>query len=59
MPKVSLEVLAVVEDALKRYRMAVDATNLKAGVKGTYIRGASQFVRWLDGDFEPGERLKN
>lgn len=56
MPKKRLgsECLRQVEDALESYRKEVAASDLAPNTKRTYLRHAETFVRWLDGDFEPG-----
>ena len=58
MPKrrVTRECLKQVQDALETYREEVEATNLGPSTKGTYLRHAETFVRWLDGNFDPGRR---
>ena len=52
--RVTRECLKQVQDALETYREEVEARNLKPSTKETYLRHAETFVRWLDGDFEPG-----
>ncbi len=57
MTRISPECLSQVRKALKAYREEVEATNLTHDTKGTYLRHAESFVRWLDGDFEPGSKV--
>lgn len=58
MPRVSVDVLNAVKDALGRYESEVEDSPLRRNAKDTYILHARHFVRWLDGDFEPGARLR-
>ena len=58
MPKINREVLARVKEALDQYEVEVTASGLAPTSKKTYILHSSQFVRWLDDDFEPGATLK-
>ena len=58
MPKVSHEVLAAVENAVKQYEQEVKSTALAQLSKATYLLHARHFVRWLDDDFEPGATLR-
>lgn len=57
MTHISPECLSQVRKALEAYREEVEATNLTHDTKGTYLRHAESFVRWLDGDFEPGSKV--
>ena len=43
-----------VRNALERYREEVEGASLASDTKRTYMRHAETFVRWLEGDFEPG-----
>jgi hypothetical protein len=56
MPKVSLEALREVQQALERYEAEVEATNLTEDSKQTYLGHTRHFVRWLNDDFIPGEK---
>lgn len=47
-----------VQAALIDYESAVNESSLKDSSKFTYLLHAHHFVRWLDNDFEPGERLR-
>ncbi len=58
MPKVNLEVLRSVQNALEDYKKAVSDTALSPRSKETYLLHAEHFVRWLDDDFEPGATLE-
>ena len=55
MPKVNLEVLRSVQNALEDYKKTVSDTALSPRSKETYILHAEHFVRWLDNDFERGQ----
>ena len=55
--KVSSRALCEIEAALKEYENEVNATNLAKNSKETYLSHANHFVRWLKGEFEPGERV--
>lgn len=57
MPKISGESLYQVQAALENYEEAVNATAMTVESKKTYLLHARQFVRWLNGDFEPGATL--
>jgi hypothetical protein len=56
--RMSAAALIEVERALERYEAEVNATPLKELAKTTYLLHARNFVRWLNGDFEPGARLR-
>jgi hypothetical protein len=57
MAEISAEALRQVEQALARYSNVCEANLGTRNSKETYYRYAEQFVRWLKGDFNPGERL--
>lgn len=46
-----------IESKLKAYIEEVNATDLRETTKQTYITHATNFVRWINGDFEPGARI--
>lgn len=48
--------LEEVKAALGEYEKEVESTSLARKTKDTYLRHAQTFVRWLEGDFEPGSR---
>ena len=52
------ETLAEIDAALERYLQEVDAKPLAFTTKVTYKLHASNFVRWLHGDFEPGGNVQ-
>ena len=58
MPKVSPAALKEVQDALEQYRKEVAATLMTPSTKDTYLLHSTNFVRWLDDDFEPGATLE-
>ena len=45
-----------VREAFEDYRAEIEASNLAAASKATYLRHAETFVRWVEGDFQPGAR---
>ena len=47
-----------IQDALKLYEEAIAESLMTDKSKATYIRHARHFVRWLDDDFTPGDRLR-
>jgi hypothetical protein len=55
-PRITTPALSEVQDALKAYWAALDASELSEGSKGIYMDMAENFVRWLKGDFSPGSR---
>jgi hypothetical protein len=55
-PQLSPSTLAEVQTALKAYYDAVETSDLSQSSQATYIDMASNFVRWLSGDFSPGCR---
>ena len=57
MPKITSQALRQVQDALGQYEIRVEASSLARNSKVTYLLHARNFVRWLDDDFEPGDRL--
>lgn len=54
MRQIPPESLQDVVAALKRYKREVEQSKLKPSTKRTYLLHASNFVRWLQGDFSPG-----
>ena len=56
--EVSQGTMGEIERALNRYVEKVDSTNLTDNSKWTYIEHATNFVRWLRGDFEPGSGVE-
>lgn len=57
MSTISPAALAEVRAALERYESEVRPTALTAASQPTYLLHASNFVRWLRGDLDPGERV--
>lgn len=55
--QVSKTALSEVEAALKEYCAEVMASDLSAASQAIYIDQASNFVRWVNGEFTPGSRL--
>ena len=54
--KVTPSALIEIKAALAEYTEEVEATSMSINTKGTYLRHANTFVRWLEDDFIPGER---
>lgn len=57
MPKVSYEVIQAVESALEEYKQEVSGRALRPSTRATYLLHATNFVRWLKDEFDPGSRL--
>jgi hypothetical protein len=53
---VSSSTLSEIESALKEYCGVVLTAELGAGAQAMYIDHATNFVRWLRGEFVPGSR---
>jgi hypothetical protein len=56
--QVSSDGLREVRDALERYEREVHRAPMTDSSKKTYLVHATNFVRWLAGDFEPGGTLR-
>ena len=56
--KVSSQALAEIRLALREYEKEVSASGVKPNTEKTYLLHANHFVRWLEGDFESGGRVK-
>ena len=54
MPKVTPSAITEVKAALAVYIAEVEAAPLQPATMRTYCHHARQFVRWLNGEFEPG-----
>lgn len=54
MSQIPAESLRQVIAALKRYEREVEQSKLSPTTKRTYILHATNFVRWLKGEFTPG-----
>ena len=50
----SISALSEIESALKQYGDAVLASDLSETSQGIYIVHATNFVRWIKGEFQPG-----
>jgi len=61
-PEISRSALEEVNKALEQYRelcaSLVQDGSLAANTEKTYMLHATNFVRWLHGDFEPGSRSR-
>jgi hypothetical protein len=53
---ISSSTLKEIDAALKEYCKEVLASELSAASQSIYIDHASNFVRWMNGDFDPGSR---
>ena len=58
-PPRSASALASVRGLLETYREEVEATAMTETSKKTYLLHAENFVRWREGDFTPGDRVKS
>ncbi|WP_315795303.1 hypothetical protein [Paenibacillus sp. BIC5C1] len=56
--KVSPELLKQLNEMLDAYTQDVKNSGLKPSTEKTYLLHANHFVRWCNGDFVPGARLK-
>lgn len=54
---VSPSTLSEINAALKEYCGVVLASELSASSQAIYVDHASNFVRWLKGEFDPGSRV--
>ena len=58
MPKVSAEVLAVVQNAFEQYAEELQNAGYKESARKTKHHEAKKFVRWLNDDFDPKKTTK-
>ena len=58
MPRVSEACFEQVKQLLEQYIDEVDRSGLTEKSARTYKLHAEQFVRWLDHDFIPGDRVR-
>ena len=56
--KISQSALREVENALEEFRIALDNSDLSDSSKRSYYRRANRFIRWIEGDYEPGQGLR-
>jgi len=54
---VSSTTMREIEEAFRKYEAEVEATAMTPNTKTTYLLHSRHFVRWLKGDFKPGEKL--
>jgi len=59
MARITPEALKEVQEALKGYRNVCDEKLGTPNSKWTYKHYAELFVRWLNGEFGPGDRRKH
>ena len=57
-PTISMEALDQVKHDLQVYTALVLNSDLSQGSKDQYIDHADCFVRWLQGRFRPGQRVR-
>ena len=50
--------ISEIQEALIEYENEVNESELAETSKSTYLIHAQNFARWLDNDFEPGQRLR-
>ena len=55
--QISPGALTEVKAALTRYRAKIKDSALADNTQHTYLLHATNFVRWLEGEFEPGGTL--
>ncbi len=53
----SLGAIAELRSALDEYQRTVADAPLAPTTKQTYVLHSENFVRWIEGDFEPGGRV--
>jgi hypothetical protein len=53
----SSSLLSEIDSALKEYCSVVLASDLSAASQAIYIDYATNFVRWMKGEFAPGSRV--
>jgi len=56
--KASPELMKHLNELLDTYAQEVKSAGLKPSTEKTYLLHADHFVRWCNGDFVPGARLK-
>ena len=52
--KTNAETLSVIENLLLRYKQEIEASAAKPLTKKIYIKNTQNFVRWIAGNFHPG-----
>ena len=58
MQRLSDQALSEVQEALRLYIAEVEKAKLQPSTIQSYLLNAKNFVRWLEGDFEPGGKTK-
>ena len=58
MPNIEPDVLRKIEQAVEDYVRAVEDSPLSYESKKTYKEHPRNFVRWLNGEFEPGGSVR-
>lgn len=56
--KVNPEIQKLLSELLDQYTKEVKNAGLKENTEQTYLLHANHFVRWCNGDFAPGQKLK-
>lgn len=54
--KTTLKILAEIRQLHKQYATEIDRSNLKPLSAKVYKMHSENFIRWIEGDFQPGER---
>ena len=57
-PRTNSENLKMLRELLAEYEQAVNKSALRPESKKTRISHAEYLVRWAEGTYEPGERLR-
>jgi hypothetical protein len=57
--KTDTETFKTIQDLYSLYKTEVELSDLKPLSKKTYLINATNFIRWINEGFEPGERMKN
>ena len=58
MAEINPDALRVVKTAHQRYQDEVEASMLQDSSKQTYLLHSEQFIRWLEGQFTPGAKVR-
>jgi hypothetical protein len=58
MARISSTALQEIIIAFQRYENEVEKSKLQESTKRTYLLHSHNFVRWIEGDFIPGGKLR-
>ena len=50
--------LTEINRLLEKYMSEIESSNLKPLTANIYLTNAKNFVRWIEGEFTPGARIK-